>query len=95
MSKAARDAAEESLTTQALAQYSHRAELVTNELGRKTYRIVQININTQGAHPRQVAYATRGIAVMEKSAGPAIEADVQRVTVNVSGAIEVDPVTTP
>ncbi len=95
LSKAARDAVEELLTTQALARYRQRAELITKELGRKTYRIVQININTQGANPRQVGYATRGIAAMEKSAGPAIEAGVQRVTVNVSGTIEVDPGTTP
>ncbi len=91
VSKAARDAAEESLTTLALAQYRQRAELVTKELGRNTYRIVQININAQAAHPRQIAYATRGIAALEKSAGPALESGVQRVTVNVSGTIEVDP----
>jgi predicted secreted protein len=90
VSKAARDLAEESLTSEALTKYRQRAELVTRDLGRKTYRIVQININSQGAHPRQVAYATRGIAAMEGPAGPAIEAGVQSVTVNVSGTIEVD-----
>lgn len=90
VSKAARDLVEESLTAEALAQYRRRAELVTKELGRKSYRIVQLNINSQGAHPRQIAYATRGIAAMEQSAGPAIEAGVQSVSVNVSGTIEVD-----
>ncbi len=90
VSKAARDLAEEALTSEALAQYRRRAELVTRDLGRKTYRIVQLNINSHGARPRQIAYATRGMAAMEKSAGPAIEAGVQTVSVNVSGTIEVD-----
>ena len=90
VSKAARDLAEEALTSEALAQYRRRAELVTRDLGRKTYRIVDLNINAQGAHPHQIAYATRGMDAMEATAGPAIEAGVQTISVNVSGAIEVD-----
>ena len=51
VSTASRDLAEEALTSEALAQYRRRAELVTHDLGRKTYRIVQLNINSQGAAP--------------------------------------------
>ena len=90
VSKAERDLAAEALTAEALAQYRRRAEQIARELGRKTYRIVQLNINSQGVHPRQIAYATRGAMAMEKAAGPAIEAGVQSVSVNVSGTIEVD-----
>lgn len=89
VSKAARDLVEESLTSEALAQFRRRADLVTRDLGRKSYRFVQININTQGARPQPIAYATRGVA-MESAAPPAIEAGVQTVSVNVSGTIEVD-----
>jgi predicted secreted protein len=90
VSKAERDLAAEALTAEALAQYRRRVEQIARELGRKTYRIVQLNINSQGVHPRQIAYATRGAMAMEEAAGPAIEAGVQSVSVNVSGTIEVD-----
>jgi len=91
VSKAARDLVEESLTSEALAQFGRRADLITRDLGRKSYRIVQMNINTQGRRPQPIAYATRGVAAaMEKTSAPAIEAGVQTVTVNVSGTIEVD-----
>jgi predicted secreted protein len=90
VSKPARDHVEESLISDALAQFRQRADLVTRELGRTSYRIIQIDINTQGAHPMPVAYATRGVAAAMESAAPAIEAGVQTVTVNVSGTIEVD-----
>lgn len=89
VSKAARDLVEESLTSEALAQFRRRADRIARDLGRKSYRIVQINISIQGARPQPMAYATRGVA-MESAAAPAIEAGVQTVRVNVSGTIEVD-----
>ena len=90
VSKAARDVVEESLTTDALAQYRRRAELITHNLGRKSYRIVQLNINTQGGvRPRQMAYANRGMMATEAGAAPAIEAGVQKITVSITGAINV------
>ena len=91
VSKSARDRAEESLITEALAQFRRRAELVTRDLSRSTYRIVRVDVNTQGGRPVPVAYATRGVAAMDESASPAIEAGVQTLRVNVSGTIEVDP----
>lgn len=89
VSKAARDAVEETLTSQAIAQFKRRAELVTRDLGRKSYRLVQLNIHAQGGNPRPVAYAARGMAM--DAAAPAIEAGVQTLGVNISGTIEVDP----
>jgi len=89
VSKQARDTAEESLTSEALAQFRRRADLVTRELGRNGYRIVQLNINTQGGHPQPMAYAARGMAAIE-AAAPAIEAGVQTVGVMINGTIEVD-----
>jgi predicted secreted protein len=89
ISKASRDLVEESLISEALARFGRRADLVTRDLGRKGYRIVQININTQGGRPAPIAYQTRAVAAMEKSVAPAIEAGVQTVTVNVSGTIEI------
>lgn len=89
VSKSARDAVEEGLTSEALEQFKRRAELIARDLGRKSYRIVQLNINTGGGRPQPIAYAAR-VATMESAAAPAIEAGVQTVTVNVSGTIEVD-----
>lgn len=89
VSKSARDAVEEALTSAALEQFKRRAELVARDLGRKSYRIVQLHINTQGGRPQPIAYAAR-VATMEAAQAPAIEAGVQTVTVAVSGTIEVD-----
>lgn len=89
VSKAARDAVEEALTSAALKQFKRRAELIASDLGRKTYRIVQLHINTQSGGRQPVVYAAR-VAKMEAAPAPAIEAGVQTVTVDVSGTIEVD-----
>jgi predicted secreted protein len=90
VSKAARNTVEESSISEALIQYRRRADLVASDLGRKSYRVVQLNINAHGTSPQPMAYATRGMAAMEKSLGPAIEAGVQKVAVNISGNIELD-----
>ncbi|MDA0822668.1 MAG: SIMPL domain-containing protein [Proteobacteria bacterium] len=90
VSKTARDRVEEALISEALALYRRRAELVAQEFGRKSYRIVELNIDAAGGRPEQFAYAARGIATQEMAAAPAIEAGVQTVTVNVSGNIEID-----
>ncbi|MDP6184269.1 MAG: SIMPL domain-containing protein [Gammaproteobacteria bacterium] len=90
VSKPTRDLAEEKLISEALAQFRRRAGLIAQDLGRKSYRIVQINVNTQGGRPTPIAYGARGVAAMERSAAPAIEAGVQKLTVNISGTIEVD-----
>jgi len=91
VSKASRDGVEESLTSEALAQFKRRAERVTRDLGRKSYRIVQLNIHAQGGRPQPQVYAAR-VASMEAAPAraPAIEAGVQKLGVNVSGTIEVD-----
>lgn len=90
VSKAARDAIQDALTAEALAQFKQRAELIARELGRTSYRIVQLHVSTQGGHPQPVAYATRDLAEKEGAVAPAIEAGVQTVTVHVSGTIEID-----
>ncbi|MFT4560351.1 MAG: putative secreted protein [Gammaproteobacteria bacterium] len=90
VSKVARDLVEESLIAEALALYRRRADLVTRELARKQYRVVQLNIDAQGARPSHTVYSTRGIAAKGVATAPAIEAGAQTLTVNVSGNIEID-----
>lgn len=90
VSKETRDAAEETLTAEALAQFTKRAKMIAEQLGRDSYQIVQIHVNTQGGHPVPVSYATRGLASAEaKVSAPSLEAGVQSVTVSVNGTIEI------
>lgn len=89
VSKDARDAADDGLIAEALAQFDRRAALVANELGRSGYRIVRLNIGTSGNVPGPVPYRLAEAAV---AAAPALEAGVQTVSVSVSGTIELDPV---
>lgn len=90
VSKPARDMAEEGLISEALMQFRQRAQLISGNFGRAGYRIVEVNINTGGARPMPMAYASRGVAAAQAASAPAIEAGVQTVTVTVSGTIELD-----
>jgi predicted secreted protein len=89
VSKEAREAAESTLTGQALSQFQARAQQIAAALGRPGYRVVRINIGTSGQLPSPVAY--RGAMMMADKAGPAqIEAGEQTMSVAVSGTIQLD-----
>jgi len=88
LSPAAREAAEESLIAEALAQFRQRAQLITDELGRDGYRLVHINIGSAGGF-FPVQYEA-GMARTMAVAAPEIEAGNQTVTVSVNGTIELD-----
>ena len=93
VSKEARDAADEMLIADALAQFNRRATLVANELGRSGYRIVRIGIATNEQNPMPVPLAYRATALEQDTAvaAPALEAGVQTLRVTVSGTVELDP----
>ena len=92
VSRATRDAANDELIAEALAQFNRRASLIAQELGRSGYRIVRINISTSGDNGRPVMYRSRGAEMMDAAvAAPALDAGVQSVVVNVSGSVELDP----
>lgn len=89
VSKGGREAAEATLTSQALAKFQARAQQVAAALGHPGYRIVRLNLGTDGGIPGPIAY--RGAMMAEKSAAPAqIEAGLQRMNVTVSGTIQLD-----
>jgi predicted secreted protein len=90
VSKEARDAAEEGLIADALAQFDRRAKLVASELGRSGYRIVRISVGTGGFAPAPVPYFRAEEQAL--AAAPALDAGVQTVNVSVSGTIELDPI---
>jgi predicted secreted protein len=85
VSKQARDAAEEMLIAEALRQFDRRAALVARELGRDGFRIVRISINPTFAGPLQRVDAVTATA---SAAQPAIEAGTRKVSVFVSGTVE-------
>ena len=60
VSKPARDLAEETLITEALAQFRRRAVLVTQNLGRKTYRADQHQYPRRASCPDYLRCARRG-----------------------------------
>ncbi len=88
VSAARRHAVEDELISQALEAFKQRAELVRKQFVTKSYRIVNISINTSGSTPPMLMRAA-SMEQMTKSAAPlAVEAGTSTVTVNVSGVIE-------
>lgn len=92
VSKAARDQAEDALRAQALAQFQTRASQIAEALSRSGYRLVRLGIHAGGDQPPMpMAYKAR-LAAEDSGAGPvAIEAGTQRLSVTVSGTIQLDP----
>ena len=89
LSPEVRTKAEDELITEALASFQKRAQLITERLGRLSFRIVHVDVVTAGA-PIQPRHSAR-MAAMEAADGPtppAIESGVQVVRVRVNGTIE-------
>jgi len=80
---------EDGLMSEAMKAFQQRAELITRELGRKRYRLVALDVNTQSSMPRPIHVSARAMAMdAPPSAPPTIEAGEQPVTVNLQGTIE-------
>lgn len=88
VSTARRHAVEDELISQALEAFKQRAELVRKQFVAKSYRIVNVSINTGGATQPMPMRAT-SMEFATKSAAPvALEAGTSNISVNVSGTIE-------
>lgn len=86
--KATRDKAEGRLIDQALNDYKQRAEQVRTNLGKPAYRIVDLQVQTEGG-PVYPQPMMRAEAMMTKDmAPPALEGGESEVRVSVSGTIE-------
>ncbi len=80
---------EEQLIAEAIAAFNHRAELVAKAMDRNGFRLIQIQVNTSGMGHMPYPVATIGMRATEaKAAAPTLEAGTQRVTVSVTGAVE-------
>ena len=79
---------EESLISRALEAFQKRAQLVTEQLGRKHYRMVELQIHNS-SQPVQPLRMRASMMSMEASrAAPSLEAGSQTLRVEVNGRIE-------
>lgn len=78
---------EEALITQALDAFQQRARLITKQLGRDSYRLVEMRIinSGQSAPPMRMRASSM---LLEAAAPPTLEAGTQTLRVEVSGTIE-------
>jgi predicted secreted protein len=83
-----RQAVEEQLIKQALEAFQKRARLVTEQLDRKSYRLVEMTIHRSG-QPIKPMPMRGGMMAMEASvAAPRLEAGTQTLRVEIDGRIE-------
>lgn len=84
-------ASEEELIAEAIAAFNTRAQLVVREMGRKEYRLVQMNLNTPGNIPQPRPMVGVAMTMREQAPPPTLEAGSRRVEVQIDATIEMKP----
>ena len=79
----------DALISKALAAFDARAKAVVKQLGRKAYKIVDLNIATP-AGARPYAMMARGVMMDASVAAPVVEAGEQTIQLTVNGEIELE-----
>lgn len=79
---------EEQLIGEAIGEFQHRARMVTDKLGHKSYRLVDLTISTDGQPIRPMRMQASMMSMERAVAAPALEAGTQTLEVNVNGRIE-------
>jgi len=82
-----RETVEDELIAEALGAFKGRAELVRENLGASSYRIVHVAIGTGGTVPAPMPMRAMS-AMAEAAAAPALEPGTSTVTVSVDGTLE-------
>ncbi|WP_137887264.1 SIMPL domain-containing protein [Pseudomonas sp. 2FE] len=92
ISTPSRKKTEDQLLKEAVAAFKARAQLATEALGGKSYKLVNLSLNSAGFQPirpmRMDALAS-GMSLSKAAPVPEIEAGTSEVTVNADGVIEV------
>ena len=83
-----RQVAEEQLIGQAIDAFQQRAALVTKQLGRSDYRLVEMQINSSSNSVPPMRLRAGVMAMDSAVAPPSLEAGSQTLQVNVNGTIE-------
>lgn len=86
-----RKTSEDSLIKEAVEAFKARAQLATEAVGGKGYKLVSLNLNTGGFQPPVAMrnFEAKGMAMMDSAPAPQIEAGTSQVTVSADGVIEV------
>jgi predicted secreted protein len=79
---------DDELINEALKVFEQRAKNITQQLRRKNYKIVDINVSTSGNHYARRNYEVAAMA--SKIAAPSIEGGEQTIQVSISGEIELE-----
>ena len=84
---------EDKLIDQALGRFRDRAERVTRDFGRSQYRIVHVQVNTANPSPIRPPLRMAAMAAEAAPGGapPSLEPGKNRVEVEASGTIELQP----
>mgnify|MGYP001827440061 FL=1 len=83
-----KNSTDDELIGEALKVYEKRAKNITQQLGRKNYKIVDINVSTSANHFARRNYE---VAVMaSKVAAPSIEGGEKTIQVTITGQIELE-----
>jgi predicted secreted protein len=88
VSDEARSAVENRLIGEALDAFKQRARIVQKNFQSKGYRLVDLNINTSSPIPPPVPRGMVRMAAAQEQAPVSVEAGESKVTVSVSGVIE-------
>lgn len=88
ISPAVRRDVEQRLTAEAIEQFSARAGRIAQSFGRGGYRLVNLNINSQGGQRPPVAFRGRAMSMQAEVADPSIAAGQQSIAVTLNGSIE-------
>ena len=86
-----RKAHEDAMLKDAVNAFRARAQLATEALGGRSYKLVNLNLSSGGFQPPMPmrAYEAKGMAMMDAAPTPQIEAGTSQVTVSADGVIEV------
>ena len=92
LSPEAQRAAEQKLSTQAIASFKQQAQSSAQAFGYSGYAIREVNIGHNGSSPRPVMMmAARSMGADAKMSAPmALEGGMSTVTVNVSGSVQMN-----
>ena len=90
ISPASKNLQDEKLIDDALEAFADRAQRVVKKLGRKNYKIVDINITTSGISGGRPQYQMRAMAMDSLESAPAVSAGEQTISVTVNGNIELE-----
>lgn len=84
-----RSQSEDELMRQAVDAFKARAELASEALGGKGYKLVSLNLDGGGYQPMMTRQREAMSSMMMKDAAPEVEAGTSQVSLNANGVIEV------